>query len=54
MDKHNLMHLYFSQICLGIKNLHEHNVAHRDLKPDNILVTNKLINVHLIKHMTTK
>ncbi|CAD2103968.1 protein kinase, putative [Plasmodium vinckei lentum] len=26
------------QICLGIKNLHEHSVAHRDLKPDNILV----------------
>ncbi|CXJ14125.1 protein kinase, putative [Plasmodium berghei] len=26
------------QICLGIKNLHEHNVAHRDLKPDNILI----------------
>ncbi|SCM26033.1 protein kinase, putative [Plasmodium chabaudi chabaudi] len=26
------------QICLGIKNLHEHSVAHRDLKPDNILI----------------
>ncbi|GAW83367.1 protein kinase [Plasmodium gonderi] len=26
------------QICQGIKHLHEHNFAHRDLKPDNILV----------------
>ncbi|CAD2113130.1 protein kinase, putative [Plasmodium vinckei] len=42
------------QICLGIKNLHEHSVAHRDLKPDNILVINKLINLYLTKHMNTK
>ncbi|CAG9471974.1 protein kinase, putative [Plasmodium vivax] len=26
------------QICKGIKHLHEHNLAHRDLKPDNILI----------------
>ncbi|EUD68846.1 CMGC/GSK protein kinase [Plasmodium inui San Antonio 1] len=27
-----------NQICKGIKHLHEHNLAHRDLKPDNILI----------------
>ncbi|SBT82324.1 protein kinase, putative [Plasmodium ovale] len=26
------------QICLGLKHMHEHNFAHRDLKPDNILI----------------
>ncbi|SBT80691.1 protein kinase, putative [Plasmodium malariae] len=26
------------QICIGVKHLHEHNFAHRDLKPDNILI----------------
>ncbi|GAB68826.1 protein kinase domain containing protein [Plasmodium cynomolgi strain B] len=26
------------QICKGIKHLHEQNLAHRDLKPDNILI----------------
>lgn len=26
------------QICTGLKNLHEQNFAHRDLKPDNILI----------------
>lgn len=32
------MYIPFSQICIGIKDLHKNDFAHRDLKPDNILV----------------
>jgi serine/threonine protein kinase len=30
---------YFRQICFGIKILHQNNVIHRDISPDNIFVS---------------
>ena len=32
---------YFNQLAQGLKHLSEHNIMHRDLKPMNILLTNK-------------
>ena len=29
---------WFTQICLGVKHMHDNSVIHRDLKPENILI----------------
>ncbi|KAM3140557.1 hypothetical protein pb186bvf_007369 [Paramecium bursaria] len=34
---------YFSQICSGIKYLHQNHIIHRDLKPENILLKNQIV-----------
>ena len=31
----------FTQICLGMKYIHDLNIIHRDLKPGNIFLTKK-------------
>jgi serine/threonine protein kinase len=36
----HLQHIVASDIVSGLKHLHDKNIAHRDLKPHNILVTN--------------
>eukprot|EP00993_Chasmostoma_nieuportense_P005556 NODE_617_length_2009_cov_36.799681_g573_i0.p1 GENE.NODE_617_length_2009_cov_36.799681_g573_i0~~NODE_617_length_2009_cov_36.799681_g573_i0.p1 ORF type:complete len:639 (-),score=129.13 NODE_617_length_2009_cov_36.799681_g573_i0:93-1988(-) len=36
-----LRHLYAKQILVGVGFLHQHSVIHRDIKPDNILLTSK-------------
>jgi len=33
-----LMLIWFAQICLGLARMHELKNAHRDIKPDNILI----------------
>ena len=33
------------QILLGIKEIHKHNIMHRDLKPDNILLSDDQIKI---------
>ncbi|KAL2917329.1 hypothetical protein HK105_202993 [Polyrhizophydium stewartii] len=35
----DLSRQYFQEILLGIEYLHEHDIAHRDIKPDNMLIS---------------
>ena len=32
---------YVTQMCLGLKHLHDRHVIHRDLKPANIFITRR-------------
>mmetsp|Transcript_2549 Transcript_2549/g.3967 ORF Transcript_2549/g.3967 Transcript_2549/m.3967 type:complete len:912 (-) Transcript_2549:328-3063(-) len=32
---------FVAQVCMAVRHLHSHGVVHRDIKPDNILITNR-------------
>ena len=34
---------YFTQICLGVKHIHKHNILHRDIKDQNIFLTKNFV-----------
>jgi NIMA (never in mitosis gene a)-related kinase len=35
----NLIFCFILHICLGLKEIHDQNLIHRDLKPDNLFIT---------------
>ena len=39
----NILSNIISQICLGIKEIHNKNIIHRDLKPENIFMSENMI-----------
>ncbi len=38
LPEHVAQH-FIAQVCVALQHLHQHGVIHRDIKPDNIMVT---------------
>ena len=39
----NILSNIISQLCHGIKEIHDKKIIHRDLKPDNIFINNDMV-----------
>ena len=45
LPEHVAQH-FIAQVSIALKHLHEHGVIHRDIKPDNVMVSVKLSHKH--------
>jgi serine/threonine protein kinase len=39
----NLLGIFFTQLCVGLKILHDKGIAHRDIKPENVMMDEGLL-----------
>jgi serine/threonine protein kinase len=44
LPEHVAQH-FVAQVCVALQHLHQHGVIHRDIKPDNVMVS-----IHLVQH----